>query len=348
MRKIIHFDMDYFFAQVEIRDNPKLKGRPVGIGGKKRGVLCTCNYEARKFGLHSAMPTFKALEKCPDLIMVRPNFQKYKEASNTIFEIFRNYTDIVQGVSLDEAYLDVTNSQFCLNSATLMAKEIKEKIYKETGLTGSAGVSFNKLLAKICSDLNKPNGLVVMTPDNIQEKIKNLKVKRINGVGKVTSQQMKELGIETFGDLQLKSKLDLINEFGSFGPTLYDYSRGIDHREVYVDRERKSLSVEKTFSENVIQFEELRGQLESCYYEMKKRLEKHIDKIIQKIFIKVKYCDFSQTTIERSFSDLSFNHFENLLSIRLAQSLIPVRLLGIGVRFHCESNHSQLDLPLDF
>lgn len=337
--------MDYFFAQVEIRDNPSLIGKPVGIGGPSngRGVLCTCNYEARKFGLHSAMPTFKALEKCPDLILIKPNFEKYQDASEEIFSIFANYTDLIQGISLDEAYLDVSeHKQF----ASVIAKEIKHKIFKHTGLTSSAGVSYNKLLAKIASDLNKPNGLVVITPDDIENKIKNLSVKRISGVGKVTYEKMQQLGINTFGDLQSKTKLDLINHFGSFGPCLFDYARGIDHREVTCSRERKSLSVEHTFSENLTHFEEIKLHLINCYEEMKDRLVNHVDRVIQKIFIKIKYSDFKQTTIEKSYETLSFLHFEHLFLIRFAESNSPIRLIGIGVRFYSSNNETQLELPV--
>jgi DNA polymerase-4 len=347
-KKIIHFDMDYFYAQVEIRDNPSLKDRPVGIGGTKsrRGVLCTCNYIARKYGVRSAMPTYMAVEKCPELILLKPNFKKYKEASNTIFDIFHDYTDLVQGLSLDEAYLDVTATERCHNSATLMAREIKERIYKETGLTGSAGVSYNKLLAKISSDLNKPNGLTVFTPENIEEKIKDLSVKRIWGVGQKSFERMQKMGISTFGDLQQMTKLDLINKFGSFGPSLYSYSRGIDHRDVVPYRERKSLSVERTFSENLVQVDAIKDNLRFCFGEMKERLGKHMDRMIKNIFIKIKYADFKQTTIESPYQELSMECFEELFLKRFSQRIDPIRLIGTGVRFYPQGDDFQLQLPL--
>lgn len=353
LRKIIHFDMDYFYAQVEIRDNPTLQGKPVAIGGLKnrRGVLCTCNYEARKFGVHSAMPTFQAIKKCPELIVLPPNFEKYQKASELIFNIFREYTDKVQGISLDEAYLDVTNCERNYNSATLIAKEIQKRIHQQTGLTGSAGVSYNKLLAKIASDLNKPNGLVVFTPEKIEQKIKELSVKKIWGVGNVTYKKMQQLGLITFSDLQSLNKLDLINHFGSMGPVLYDYCRGIDYRSVSSHRQRKSLSVERTFHENLINPNVIKEQLKFCYAEMKERLKHHFERQIKNIFIKIKYADFHQTTIEKQSENMSLSHltmeeFEQLFIKRFSQRIDPIRLIGTGVRFYHSDNDLQLCLPL--
>ena len=353
LKKIIHFDMDYFYAQVEIRDNPSLIGQPIAIGGLKnrRGVLCTCNYEARKFGVHSAMPTFQAIKKCPELIVLRPNFEKYQNVSKQIFNIFRQYTDKVQGISLDEAYLDVTNCEHNFNSATLIAQEIQKRIYQETALTGSAGVSYNKLLAKIASDLNKPNGLVVFTPENIIKKIQGLSVKKIWGVGSVTYSKMQRLGLTTFSDLQSLSKLDLINHFGSMGPVLYEYCRGIDHRPVISHHQRKSLSVERTFHENLINPNIIKEQLKYCYAEMKERLKFHLERHVKNIFIKIKYADFHQTTIEKqSFkvdsSLLTMEEFEQLFLKRFSERIDPIRLIGTGVRFYNSDNDLQLSLPL--
>ena len=345
--------MDYFYAQVEERDNPALKNKPVAVGGasSRRGVLCTCNYEARKLGLHSAMPTYQAINKCPNLILLPPNFEKYQQASQHIFEIFSDYTDKVQGISLDEAYLDVTACERNYNSATLIAKEIKKRIYKETGLTASAGVSFNKLLAKVASELNKPNGLVVITPENIIHKIQNLSVKRIWGVGDVTYKKMQKLGIENFYDLQSLSKLDLINYFGSMGPILYDYCRGVDHRNVIAHRERKSLSVERTFSENLVNTNMIMEHLKLCYAEMKERLSSHIERQIKNIFIKIKYADFQQTTIEKQSSEkistfLSMKEFEQLFLQRFSERIDPIRLIGTGVRFYNQTDDFQLSFPI--
>ena len=340
-RKIIHIDMDYFYAQVEERDNPKLKNLPVGIGGGKRGVLCTSNYIARKYGVRSAMPTFMALNKCPELVLVRPDFKKYKEASKEIFKIFHEFTDKVEGLSLDEAYLDVTDCNLHGNSATLIAKEIKSRIYRKTGLTASAGVSYNKLLAKISSDLNKPNGLFTLSPLGCDEVIKSLSVNKIWGVGAKTFEKMKSLNIFTFGDLQKFSKLELEEHFGSFGPSLYLYCRGVDFREVKTERERKSLSVETTFRENIDELDRLEGHLEVILEEMAGRLERHSDRSIKTIFVKLKYADFTQTTIEEPFKVLEPDMFKKLLQKRFKEKPGPLRLLGAGVKFHSDVRFSQ-------
>lgn len=345
-RKIIHIDMDYFYAQVEERDNPKLKDVPVGIGGGKRGVLCTSNYVARKYGVKSAMPTFMALNKCPDLVLVRPNFKKYKEASQEIFKIFTEFTEKVEGLSLDEAYLDVTECKLHNNSATLIAKDIKDRIYRRTGLTASAGVSYNKLLAKIASDLNKPNGLFTLSPHGCEEVIKGLSVNKIWGVGAKTSEKMKNLNIHTFGDLQGFSKLELEEHFGSFGPSLYLYARGIDFREVKKERERKSLSVESTFRENIEEPERIEAHLDTIYEEMVGRLERHSDRAIKTIHVKLKYANFNQTTIEESFEELSVEKFKTLFRKRFSEKPLPLRLVGVGVKFHSDARFSrQLLLP---
>lgn len=341
MKKIIHVDMDYFYAQVEERDRPELKTKPVGVGGSLsgRGVLCTCNYIARKYGVRGAMPTFMALKKCPDLVLIKPDFKKYKEASQKIFNIFYEYTKQVQGLSLDEAYLDVTDCKQLDNSAVKIAKEIKERILKETGLTASAGVSYNKLLAKISSEINKPDGLYVITPDNIIEKIKNFTVDKINGVGKVTSQKMLSLGIKTFGDLYQFSKLDLINHFGNFGPDLYDYARGIDHRRVKTQTERKSLSVETTFNTNINKLEDLNNAVDLLFLDFSGRMQKYSDRALKTIFVKIKYGDFTSTTIEEPYSELNQELYKRLLLERYKERMDPVRLIGIGVKFKTsESN----------
>lgn len=345
-RKIIHFDMDYFYAQVEERDNPALKNRPVGIGGGKRGVLCTANYVARRYGVRSAMPTFMALKKCPDLLLVRPNFQKYKEASSAVFDVFHEFTDKVEGLSLDEAYLDVTDCEEHGNSATLIAKAIKDKVFERTGLTGSAGVSYNKLLAKISSDLNKPNGLFTLAPEGAEDLIKSFPVTKIWGVGPKSAEKMEALGLKTFGDLQRMSKLELEERFGSFGPSLYLYSRGIDHRSVKPERERKSLSVERTFFEDIGDTKQLAGHLEKNFEEMAGRLEKHKERSIKSIFVKIKYSDFTQTTVEEPFESLALEKYQNLFERRFSERPEAARLLGLGVRFHADARFSsQLVLP---
>lgn len=345
MKKIIHVDMDYFYAQVEELDRPELKNLPVGIGGGKRGVLCTANYVARKYGVKSAMPSFMAKELCPDLIFIRPNFSKYKEKSQQVFEIFSRYSNKIQGLSLDEAYLDVTDCKLYNNDAQKIAKTIKADILSETGLTASAGVSYNKLLAKIGSDLFKPNGLAILRPEGIEQKITHFPIEKINGIGKVTAARMHQRGLYTFGDLQKFSKLDLINMYGDYGNTLFHYCRGIDHREVKGSRIRKSLSVENTFFENVGNFQDLHGKMLETFDELSERLRKHEDKIIKNIFIKLKYHDFQSTTIESQL-DVGLDQYSDLLKTRWNQRQEPVRLLGMGVKFHVRENKGQLEFEL--
>lgn len=350
-KKIIHVDMDYFFAQVEILNRPELRNKPVAIGGDgRKGVLSTCNYVARKYGVRSGMPGFIAKNLCPDLIFLRSNFTKYRKASDIVFEIFSEFTNKIEGVSLDEAYLDVTESEKCHNSATLMAIEIKKKILKQTGLTASAGVSFNKLIAKLSSDYNKPNGLVVVPPGVELDFLKSIPIGDMNGVGKVTQEKMKLLGIFTFSDLQKFCKLDLINLFGNYGTILFNFARGIDNREVETLRVRKSLSVENTFMEDIKSIEEIRSNLHDSYERMKSRLENYSDRSIKSQFVKIKYSDFSKTTVESQFSGvLSFDMFLSLCLKRIGDNFNSIRLLGTGVRFH-NPNHlkDQLALPIAF
>jgi len=349
VRKIIHIDMDYFFAQVELLDRPELKNKPVAIGGLSsngRGVLSTCNYVARKYGVRSAMPSFIALQKCPNLIFLKSNYSKYTEVSKKIFDIFKRYTDIVQVVSVDEAYLDVTDSPLFFNSATLMAEDIRKAIFKETGLTASAGVSFNKMLAKISSEINKPDGLFVIEPKTAHSIIPKFDVSLINGVGKVTKAKLYDNGIHTFSDLEKYTKLDLINLMGSYGPTLFDYCRGIDHRDVVTSRERKSLSVERTFFEDLLDENELKNKLQMCFEEMMERLKKHSERIVKTIFIKIKYSDFQQTTIEQGLENLTFESFYSLFEQKFSECKEKVRLLGLGVKFHSQDQQGQLAFTL--
>lgn len=348
MKKIIHIDMDYFFAQVEIRDNPSLKGKPVAIGGPKnsRGVLSTCNYIARSFGVRSAMPTYKALELCPNLILVNSHFDKYREASREVFAIFHEYTDKVEGLSLDEAYLDITDCDLFQNSATLIAQDIRKKIFERTGLTASAGVSYNKLLAKISSDINKPNGQYVVAPEEAEDIIKKWSIAKISGVGKVTIEKFTKLGLYNFGDLYQYSKLDLINHFGTFGPRLYNYVRGIDDREVITERERKSLSVERTFSSDIIEVESLNQKLFECFVELENRLSKYKNKNSKTLFIKIKYEDFTQTTIEEKYESFLFETVQELFLKRFSEKNRKVRLLGVGIKFYSTKDKGQLTFNL--
>ncbi len=347
-KKIIHVDMDYFFAQVEIRDNPTLKGLPVAIGSERsrRGVLSTCNYIARGYGVRSAMPTYKALELCPKLILVGSNFQKYKKISGEIFSIFYEYTDKVEVVSIDEAYLDVTDCTLFSNSATLIAQDILNNIYEKFGLTASAGVSYNKLLAKIASEKLKPNGLYVIAPNTKKDFIRSLNIKNINGVGKVMGEKFSKNNIHTFGDLQKYTKLDLINTYGRFGHSLFHYCRGEDFRVLETIKQRKSLSVERTFETNIENTNDLSLKLVDCYEEMIRRLENHTDRLIKTICIKVKFANFSQTTIEQPISELTFKTFNELLLANTEKIFEPVRLIGLGVKFYDKNNADQLPLPI--
>jgi len=338
-RKIIHVDMDCFYAAIEIRDNPGLIDKPVAVGGtpKQRGVLCTCNYKARQFGVHSAMSTAYALKLCPDLIVLPVSMHKYRAAALIIRRIFHEYTNLVEPLSLDEAYLDVTNSKYCKGSATLIAKAIKEKIFSAVQITASAGVAPNKFLAKIASGWQKPNGLFVISPAEVSQFISNLPVKKLYGVGKVTAKKLHTLGLNTCLDLQKFTLLDLTNQFGKLGSQLYYQSRGIDNRLVEPNRMRKSLSVERTFSHDIFIEAELIVVLKEIYSELNKRLKENAaTRKIKNQYIKIKFSDFKQTTLERSNEILNYIQYEQLLFEALKKEEKKIRLIGIGVHFICD------------
>lgn len=343
--------MDYFFVQVEELDNPKLKDLPVAIGSRKhkRGVLSTANYVARKYGVRSAMPTAMALKLCPDLVLIPVNFEKYKKASESIFQVFKAFTKKIEPVSIDEAYLDVTDCKKFNNDAIAIAEEIRRRIYGKTGLTASAGVSYNKLLAKIASDLNKPNGLSVIRPQNVEQNISHFPVSKIWGVGKVTQGKMKSFGIETFGDLQAFSKIQLINMFGDQGVDFFHYCRGIDDRVVSERGQRKSVSLEHTYLEDIRDKSELKEKINYMFDELKGRLEKYSHRKIKNIHLKIKYNDFTQTTVEMPYTTLGLelSEFYQLLEKRVPdqRALKPIRLLGIGVKFaNPKESEGQLEL----
>ena len=333
--KIIHIDMDCFYAAVEIRDNPELQKKAVAVGAKveQRGVLTTCNYEARKYGLHSAMSTVRALQLCPNLILLPVLMNKYRQVSAEIHAIFRRYTDKIEPLSLDEAYLDVTGLDVCRGSATLLAKHIRAEIYKEVGLTASAGIAPNKFLAKVASDWYKPNGQFVIIPEAVAEFVKKLAVKKIPGVGKITEKKLAAQGIKNCSQLQSIAKKDLIESFGKFGDNLYDYCRGIDHRSVDVKRTRKSVSVEHTFLHDLKTLSACEEKLSILNQELMGRLEKYNNRAIHKQFIKIKFSDFTKMTKEFIVCDLNENNSLLLLREALADFSKPVRLLGVGVRF---------------
>ncbi len=336
-RKIIHCDCDCFYAAVEMRDDPSLANLPIAIGGKsdRRGVVATCNYRARHFGVHSAMPTGQALKLCPDLVVIPGTMAKYREAALQIRQIFYRYTDKVEPLSLDEAYLDVTDCTECQGSATLIAQQIRAQIATEVGVTASAGVAPNKFLAKVASDLNKPDGQFVITPEEVDDFVQKLEVKRIFGVGKVTNEKLRRMGIITCGDLQQRNLIELVDKFGVFGKRLHDLSYGRDERQVNSNSRRKSLSVEHTYSDDLPDQIACLAKLPDLLIELRSRLRRvDSDYLVTKQFIKMKFNDFTATTVERQMvSGLPVESFEALCQQAWIRGNRPVRLMGIGVRF---------------
>jgi DNA polymerase-4 len=343
MRKIVHIDMDCFYAAIEERENPALVGKPVGVGGSShRGVLTTANYEARKFGCRSAMPVFKALQLCPQLIMVPTRFELYRSVSAQIRAIFGRFTDSIEPLSLDEAYLDVSH----LNSpAAVVAREIRTQIREETGLTASAGIGPNKLIAKIASDWNKPNGQHEVTPENVESFMAALSVRRIWGVGGKMAAKLESVNIRTCGDLQRFDKLEMARRFGRWGLELWELCRGIDNREVQTKRIRKSMSTESTFRENLNSVEDLRPRMHSMIEELSADLVRYEDRVIRSLVLKMKFADFTRTTAERAHSFVEREIFEELLAEAWQRGEGKgVRLLGVGVRFKDPEQKYQLDL----
>ena len=335
-RKIIHIDMDAFYASVEQRDNPDLRGRPVAVGGDgPRSVVAAASYEARPFGVRSAMPSTRAKRLCPDLIFVHPRFDVYREASGQIRRIFERFTDIIQPLSLDEAYLDVTRNKPGIASATYVAQEIRRMIREETGLTASAGVSYNKLIAKLASDQNKPDGLCVITPEHGAEFIAKMPVSRIHGIGPVTARKMHAMGIETGADLRKHPLPFLQRHFGKAARFYHDAARGIDHRPVDERHIRKSISVEDTFEKDLYSEEDLVAALDHILERLWPRIEK-ANGYGRTVTLKVKYNDF--TIITRSSSMTSsimdcelLAHSGRDLLAKLCPVEKGVRLLGLGV-----------------
>ncbi|WP_114750810.1 DNA polymerase IV [Pleomorphovibrio marinus] len=333
-RKIIHIDMDAFFASVEQLDHPDLKGKPVAVGGnKERGVVAAASYEARAFGVRSAMSSKLAAQKCPELVFVKPRFARYKELSLQIKEIFFEYTDLVEPLSLDEAFLDVTANKANNPSATLIAREIRTKILEQIGLTASAGISYNKFLAKVASDLNKPNGQAVIPPKEALAFLERLAIEKFFGIGKVTSEKMHKLGIYSGKDLKAFTLEFLVGRFGKAGRHYYDIVRGIHLSEVKPHRIRKSISVESTFEQDMEEFVLMREALSKLCEELKSRCHKQL--LRGRTFtLKIKYKDFTQITRSKSFENpISLEEFFPVAVDLLMQQplLMPVRLLGIGV-----------------
>ncbi|MEJ4042777.1 DNA polymerase IV [Erwinia sp. SLM-02] len=308
MRKIIHVDMDCFFAAVEMRDDPSLRDIPIAIGGSRvaRGVISTANYPARQYGVRSAMPTAMALKLCPHLKVIPGRYEAYKEASGHIREIFSRYTSLIEPLSLDEAYLDVSDSPHCQGSATLMAREIRQTIERELNLTASAGVAPIKFLAKIASDMNKPNGQFVITPDEMSDFLLSLPLEKIPGVGKVTARKLEELGLRTCADVQKTDLAMLLKRFGKFGRVLWERCNGLDDREVITERQRKSLGVERTLLEDIHDWEDCLNIIDSLYEELERRLIKiKPDRQIARQGVKLKFNDFQLTTQEHVWPELN-------------------------------------------
>ena len=356
-RKIIHIDMDQFFAAVEQRDNPELKGKPVAVGhDEPRGVVSTANYEARRFGVHSAQSIMMAKKLCPQLIIIEPHFHKYKEVSGQIRSIMQDYTDLIEPLSLDEAFLDVTDNKRGITLAVDIAKEIKQRIKEDTGLTASAGVSYCKFLAKIASDWRKPDGLTVIHPDHAQKFIAQLDIKKIWGVGRKTAERMHRMGIFTGADLRQCSLNRLTKEFGKMGAVFYDFARGIDERPVVSEWERKSVSCERTFETDIRERAAVTIELYHTVLELEQRIQKSLFEG-RTLTLKVKFMDFRQIT-----RSLTVGHIIRTKDqiLPLAKQLMagvdyrsnPIRLLGLGVSNHREEASGDspkwVELELEF
>lgn len=341
-RKIIHLDCDCFFAAVELRDNPSLQGKPVAVGGsaQSRGVLSTCNYEARQFGLHSAMPTSEALRRCPQLILLPHRFTVYKEASQQVREILLRYSQTIEPLSLDEAFIDVSDA----DNASAIAKAMRADIAREVGITASAGVSVNKFLAKVASDWRKPNGQFVIAPHQVADFVAALPVQKIPGVGKATMVKMQQLKIERCADLQQLEMHQLLKHFGSFGKRLYELSRGEDHRPVHNDETRKSLSVENTFARDLSKPEDCAVALQDLIAQLQQRWQPlKTTYRINKVFIKVRFADFSISNSEQRTGHISDGILQMLLTQVLQKKALAVRLLGVGIGLEARQMH-QLEL----
>ena len=336
IRKIIHIDMDAFYASVEQRDNPAYKGKPLAVGGsRERGVVAAASYEARKFGVRSAMPSSLAYKKCPHIIFVKPRFEVYSAVSEQIRAIFFEYTDLVEPLSLDEAYLDVTNNKKNFPSASLIAKEIRERILKETRLTASAGISINKFLAKTASDIQKPNGQTLISPEQALDFISQLPIAKFYGIGKVTADKMHQLGILTGEDLRKWDETELIRLFGKTGRYYYQIARGIDDRPVNPNRIRKSVGAENTFDKNLIDEGQMLEELSEIAEEVSQRLQKD-ERQGKTLTLKIKFADFVQITRSKtlSYPFSSRKIIEELAHELLVQEKLQdreVRLLGITI-----------------
>ena len=336
--------MDSFFASLEIREKPHLKKRPVAVGGKadERGVLTTCNYIARKYGLHSAMSSKKALQICKDLVILPVNITKYKEVSKEIFKIFKCYTKKVEPISIDEAYLDVSHSDYCRGDPEEMARQIRSCIKNDFDITASAGISSNKLVAKICSDWKKPDNQFSVCDSEISNFMKNVPLRNIPGIGKMNYEKCKSLKMEMCSDMYDMSELDLVNLFGSYGFTLFKLIRGLDDREVEINKIRKSISVEDTFIKDL-------HEIESCkvkIYDLHKRLVERCrnadvnSREIKEIFLKIKFNNFETITRQKRCESLEVSEFVGLFTKNIQNIDRPIRLIGVGFKLKELQNDS--------
>ncbi len=347
MRKIIHCDCDCFYAAVEMRDNPALRDIPIAIGGsvERRGVVATCNYPARAFGIHSAMPMAQALKRCPHLTVVRGDMAKYKAVAREVFAIYREITTLIEPLSLDEAYLDVSAITAYQGSATRMAEAIRARVSNDVGIVVSAGVAPNKFLAKIASDWHKPDGLCVIPPEAIDDFVRELSVTKIHGVGPRTAEKLHDLGIHTCADLREWPLVELVERFGRFGERLHTLAYGRDERPVKTQRERKSVSTEQTYPQDLPTLESCREALPALIADLEQRYAK-LDPPpgVRGAMVKVKFSDFTQTTVEHADPAPDAAQFEGLLNIGWQRGNRPVRLLGVGYRLAEETRAQQLAL----
>ncbi|MCR9261405.1 MAG: DNA polymerase IV [Pseudomonadaceae bacterium] len=347
MRKIIHCDCDSFYASVEMRDNPALRDLPIAVGGSpnKRGVVATCNYKARAYGVHSAMPMSQALRACPKLVIVPTNMRKYQQESARVSQIFHDFTHLVDPLSLDEAFLDVSDCTIAQGSATLIATEIRNRVRNEVGITISAGIAPNKFLAKIASDWNKPDGQFTVTPDDVADFVEQLPVEKLFGVGTVTAKKMARLGLLTCGDLRAQPITELTRHFGKFGIRLFELSRGIDEREVKTHRKRKSLSAERTYAQDLPDQQACLEALVLLVAELEARIKRaNCRNQIAGRFMKVRFTGFETTTVASTGFTTSVNDYEQLFSTAWQRQAKPVRLLGVGVKLKSTNDTDQLGL----
>jgi DNA polymerase-4 len=351
-RKILHIDMDAFFASVEQRDNPDLQGKPIAVGGGDRGVVAAASYEARKFGVHSAMPSVTAKRKCPELIFVRHRFEVYKEVSQQIREIFAKYSNYIQPLSLDEAYLDITENIVGHSSAKETAEAILNDVFEKTQLTASAGVSFNKFLAKIASDINKPNGIYVITLEKAPEFIDKLPIGKFYGIGKVTEQKMKNKGIHFGADLKKYDKFEMVQKFGKSGKHFFDMVHLLDERPVKERTKSKSMGSESTFYDDIESFGIISMKLKTIAKKIISSLHKGDEKV-KTITIKIKYTDFILKTRSKTLNHYTWSEKEIIDTciylLKQEELLKPVRLLGVSLsNFESEKVSNSNQQTFDF